>query len=604
MEPRLAENYRRELAFLGEAFKEFARDHPREAGRLGLPSRTADPHVARLCEGFALLTARIRTKIEDELPEVTGALLGELYPQYTRPWPSMGVVRVDVPTDQITLRSGPLVPAGSPLRSRPFGGEPPCHFRTAYPLRLWPLECGPARMIHTLAPEEATDGARAAIAVPLKVTGGGRFGFLAPDFGSIRWFLSGEGREPYALRERLLDDLVRTEIRPPAGSSQRVVQIRQGPRRLVTPVGFGAHEGLIPFPSQSFLGYRNLQEYFAFPEKFLFVDLHHLEPLLAWKELDQAELRFYLRTPPDGELRVAADAFQLHAVPIVNLYEHDCQPIRCDSTQVEYAVEPDIRQGREIEIYAIERVAAGADVYPPFRYARSDRARRGSSTGSYWTARRRPALAEGSKRTEVSIAFCDDVSEPVPPPSRIISVRALCTDLDRPTRLPGADFEPEWTAAPAGRVRRLTPMTPAWPPPVGREAHWRLLAHLALNHVALGAWNDPAQAASGAETLRTLLRLHVPVGSPAGNDPIGAVLGVTAAPDHAYLPGRGVISGVRTTLDLDPSCFERGPYLFAEVLEQFLGHYVSLNTFSRLVLELDGRQTRRWPPRAGDRILL
>jgi type VI secretion system protein ImpG len=603
MEPKLTENYRRELAFLGEAFKEFARDHPREAGRLGLPSRTADPHVARLCEGFALLTARIRTKIEDELPEVTDALLGVLYPHYTRPWPSAGVVRVDVPTDQAAvLRTGPVVAAGSPLRSRPAGVDLPCRFRTAYELRIWPLALGPARLVTPLTPEEAADGARAAIALPLRATGGTRFGQLAPSFSALRFFLAGEGRAPFALRERLLDDLVRVEVRPPAGSPYRPIALRQGRSRRVTPVGFGPDEGLVPFPTRSFIGYRNLQEYFAFPEKFLFVDLHDLGPLLAWDQADQAELRFYLRTPPDAELRLVAESFQLNSTPIVNLYEHDCQPIRRDETRYEYAVEPDVRHAREIEVYSIERVAAGAEVYLPFQHHRGGV--RASIPSTYWVARRRPSLAEGNKRTEVTLAFCDAVADPIAPPSRVVSVRALCTDLDRPTRLPGGDIEAEWSTAPAGPIRRLTPMTPAWPPPVGRDAQWRLLAHLALNHLPLGDPPGQAGASSGADVLRTLLRLHVPADSPAGDDLIEGIARVEARPDHAYLPGRGVVGGVRTTIDLNPSRFERGPLLLAEVLEHFLGHYVSMNAFSRLVLELDGREARRWPPRAGDRILL
>jgi type VI secretion system protein ImpG len=194
----------------------------------------------------------------------------------------------------------------------------------------------------------------------------------------------------------------------------------------------------------------------------------------------------------------------------------------------------------------------------------------------------------------VSLSFCDVAAREAPVPARVVSVRALCTDLDRPTRLPGGDIEAQWTTAPAGPIRRLTPFTPAWTPPMGPEAQWRLIAHLALNHLPI----------DNADALRALLRLHVPHGSPAGEREIEGVTRVTSRPDHAYLPGRGVVGGVRTTIDFDPACFERGPLLLAEVLEHFLGHYVGLNTFSLLVAEIEGREARRWPPRAGDRVLL
>jgi len=49
-----------------------------------------------------------------------------------------------------------------------------------------------------------------------------------------------------------------------------------------------------------------------------------------------------------------------------------------------------------------------------------------------------------------------------------------------------------------------------------------------------------------------------------------------------------------------------GVYLFASVLERFLGLYASLNSFSQLVAITKQREEplKRWPPRAGDQILL
>jgi type VI secretion system protein ImpG len=49
-----------------------------------------------------------------------------------------------------------------------------------------------------------------------------------------------------------------------------------------------------------------------------------------------------------------------------------------------------------------------------------------------------------------------------------------------------------------------------------------------------------------------------------------------------------------------------GIYLFASIIERFLGLYVSLNSFSQLVLRSKQRKEviREWPPRAGHRLLL
>src|SRR5260370_39068975 len=51
------------------------------------------------------------------------------------------------------------------------------------------------------------------------------------------------------------------------------------PASSLRPVGFEDKEALLPYPRHSFSGYRLLQEYFSFPEKFFFLELACLEAL-------------------------------------------------------------------------------------------------------------------------------------------------------------------------------------------------------------------------------------------------------------------------------------------------------------------------------------
>ena len=68
--------YESELVFIRKLAQEFAAAHPQAAARLKLePTRSADPHVERLIEAFALLSGRVRRKLDDEFPELTDALL-------------------------------------------------------------------------------------------------------------------------------------------------------------------------------------------------------------------------------------------------------------------------------------------------------------------------------------------------------------------------------------------------------------------------------------------------------------------------------------------------------------------------------------------------
>jgi len=73
--------YERELTFLRQMGVEFAENYPKPARRLGLePEKCEDPHVERMLEAFAFLTARVHLKIDDEFPEITEAMLNILHP--------------------------------------------------------------------------------------------------------------------------------------------------------------------------------------------------------------------------------------------------------------------------------------------------------------------------------------------------------------------------------------------------------------------------------------------------------------------------------------------------------------------------------------------
>src|ERR1700677_4092702 len=94
MSDELKDYYERELSFLRDIGAEFRDKYPDIASRLQLTPGTCEaPHVERLLEGVAFLTARVRAKIDDEYPEITDALTGLIFPHYQRPVPSMSIAR-------------------------------------------------------------------------------------------------------------------------------------------------------------------------------------------------------------------------------------------------------------------------------------------------------------------------------------------------------------------------------------------------------------------------------------------------------------------------------------------------------------------------------
>src|SRR5581483_1414782 len=134
MSQELFPYYERELLFIRQLAQEFAKQYPAAAGRLLLePNRSADPHVERLIESFALLAGRIHHKLDDEFPELTDALLQVLYPHYLAPVPSMAVLQFDLDPARGQLPSGFLIPRRSRLQTAPLQGVP-CKYQTAFPV--------------------------------------------------------------------------------------------------------------------------------------------------------------------------------------------------------------------------------------------------------------------------------------------------------------------------------------------------------------------------------------------------------------------------------------------------------------------------------------
>ena len=232
--------YNGELSFLREMGAEFAARYPKVAARLLLEAdKCEDPHVERILEGVAFLTARIRHKIDDEFPEITDSLLGLLYPSYLRPVPSMSIVQFVLSREQIKMTTGHTIERGTRLNSRPIGGSP-CQFRTTAPATLWPIQVeavklDPDRVVFPGKPPEAV----ALLQLTLRVAPGLSFAQLALD--RLRFYLDGTGALPYTLHELLLNNVCKVLVRAPLPDKRH--EIVALPPRSIEPVGLRAQRG-------------------------------------------------------------------------------------------------------------------------------------------------------------------------------------------------------------------------------------------------------------------------------------------------------------------------------------------------------------------------
>jgi type VI secretion system protein ImpG len=602
--------YERELSYLRRLGADFAKRYPKIASRLLLePTKCEDPHVERILEGFAFLAARVHLRLDDDFPEITESLLNLVYPHYVRPLPSMSLVQFELDPEQGSVTSGFTIPRGTLLYSRPVSDER-CRFTTCYDTTLWPISVTAAQWT---SPDRLRPSVRATDAVAalrIELAGQADISFEQLDLETLRLYLNGDSNLTSTLYELLCNNTVRVLLRDPTPGSKRPPIVL--PARALRPVGFAENEGMLPYPRRSFLGYRLIQEYFAFPEKFMFIDVSgfsearragfgkRLEIVFLISPFERNDRRQMLETG------IGASTFVFGCAPIINLFQKESEPIALNQRHHEYMIEPSTRMREAYEVYSVDDVLAttvgSAETvrFHPFyahRHASTQEAK------AFWQASRRTSTWRQHSGTDVFLSFVDLTGRVAHPEQDAATAFLTCFNGDLPNLLPFGNEAGDFEMPGGGPIRRVFTRikpTAVAQPPLGKTQLWRLISQLSLNYLSL---------VDGTEPLQELLRLYNFLESPSVERQIAGIVSIKSSAAHSRVESEYGISfarGRRVDMEFDETQFAGGSvYLFASVLEHFLGMYVSLNSFTTLVARTQQRKglLREWTPRSGWKVL-
>ncbi len=601
--------YDRELAAIRKLAGEFAEANPKVAGRLRITADAVDdPHVERLLEGVAFLAARVQHRLDDESADLSDALLELLCPHLLAPVPSMTTVQL-LPKPE--AQGASLVPRGTPLLTQAVRGES-LHYRTCHDTVLWPVTITKAKLSGLPLPAPANPHApRAAAVLRLSLaTTVPALGFSALGLDRLRLHLRGTGQMPTQLLELLCTSTLSIALADgPADSRPTFL-----PRESLRHVGFEAEEAALPWPQRAFSGHRLLTEYFAFPAKFLYIELSGLEARTLVQAGSTLEVFVYLAsTTGELERSVSEENFVLGATPAINLFEHAGEPIALDGTQSEWLVVPDARRPAALEAYAVEDVRLSRPEAPlPRKVPHFQRLKHAvgsepDAEGLSWLASRRaaPSVLGG---TETRLMMRDPQFNPALPADGVLSLDLLCCNRDLPSLLPFGGGQPALRisdpAAPAAGALCLSPPTATLRPQLRERSGWRLVSHLALNHLGVTGGEQAALA------LREMLRLHDLRDVPETRLALDGIVAVNATPSVARLPGTrpgNFARGIDIQITFEPQAWTAGGlFVLAGVLERLFALQVSINGFVRTSAHLRGRSAAvaSWPPRSGTRVLL
>lgn len=451
--------YDEEMRYLLGAGREYARRFPEAGQMLSIAEvEDRDPHVERLFENFAFLSARLRQDLDDQDDSMAGQLLDQAAPGLESPLPSISVVEF-VPSPD-TSETGRMLPRGAEVKTLHLSGmKNPCRYLTTREMAIHPLR------IDRFQVGTGADG-QACLDLHLG---------CIDAVGMARWpatleiHLGGEAATAWTLRHWLLRKVRRIEAQVDG-------------RILSEPLAFEAVREAFGYSMEQAESSRpllDLRDFFCADERFRFASLRGLDVAVPAGS-KAIRLRIQFDQPPPPELGRGLDASSVHlnAVPVVNAFLEPGVPHLLDPSRTDYPML--VGEGSDAEVLEIESFQGFSQSDPTsnHRYQRFSNWRhhgRKPPESGWYQVHRRPNRSGGMK-TSLSVghpdpgfAFADEY----------LTGRLRCCDGDRPSEhMKPSDLREPSTGVPSG----LSPQGLARPsqvfrPPTTPDIRWKLLSH-------------------------------------------------------------------------------------------------------------------------------
>ncbi len=572
----LSEYYRAELAYLRTAGEDFAHRFPKIAKRLDLlHDESSDPHVERLIESFAFLTGKLQKQIDDQYPEAANAMMDVIYKPLILPVPSAVMINFSVDLSKAKKNAGVVVPRHTSLQATSHTGTV-CTFRTAHDLQLWPIE-----VLHVDIVAKET--------VPFHAIDSQQY--LKFDFRCESPDIMPDKLRCYIVADALLRGKIFAGI---FSSNSSVIFKQQDIVSIipeVTPVGLEDEEALFEYPKNVHKGFRYLQEYFAFPDKFYGFDININKPLAN-------EFTVYIPIKTETKLTVTPDIFSFSSVPAVNLFNKISEPLHLDYKQVEYRLVPDFRRYDSHEIYMIQKMVAtdintNDEIEIPEFYS-CNHFTSDQDLGIAWVARRKESLQKNMFGDDAFVSFVDEHFNPKQPADKIFYAYTLCTNRHAAEDIPAHGIFQSELSLPIKQIYGLNRPTQQKDSLKTGSILWKLISAISLNSLSFS--NE------GIIKLKEVLRLFADVTNSALEYEVDAITNISAESKMKRMSSQswyGFVNGTDISITFDNGLYNKGIPL-SLILSRFLSTYTTINTFVDVnVRTQEGGLLHQWETQFG-----
>jgi len=576
----LIDFYEKEIRYFLDESHRFAEAYPDQAKALNLEDvKNRDPFAERLIEAFAFLSGSIKQQIEDDFSGLAQKLIGVIWPHYLYPLPASTIMSFTPIKGRI--QSFQLVEAGTTIESGNVSTEQPCRFTTTAPVVVRPIELSKVGLV------SLNDG-RSSLQITVSPSNGIKWDKIGRQ--PLLLYIHGDPGFAYSIYFMLCRDVKQILLNWTLNGSKRTKKL---PLNLLktSASDLEIDYPLLPYSEHSFKGFRLLEEYFFFPEKFKFFSVDIFENIDILDDDCDINIQFILSGQEDWRFQPGINNFKLHCAPSINLFHSTAEPIHIDDSKLFYKVEVDHALSNHSIPHHIKSVTGlRIDSNERFRYNPFYSYRHGlEEPVSYYHVKRQLGV-DGKQEILLGIIRPYDVGP------EVLSIDLMCTNNSVVKEVRLGDIDKPYQNLPDSvRASNLTvPTEPSWPNLDGNEL-WTLINALALNY---GSLEDPNR-------LKNMLMLYDRTKSRANRLRVNGIQQTNVKPVETLIKGFPV-RGISIEMTMNEKNFiNRGDMLmFSNILSQLLSMYVPINAYcSFSVVEKDKKGEYEWPIKGEQKIL-
>lgn len=606
--------FEREYNFLQTAGEEFAKKHPTLGSRLRMSERERkDPFVERLFEGFAFLAGRIQERLDDEFPEIAGGILEILFPNLLKPFPSCSILQLkhkpgaiskpivvekgsEIQTASAKYKVRYKVYAGVSDKSRLTEKEEPADFifRTTQDVILRPM---------TLSDVTVEDSTKGNTILKLKIQPDRNVDYESLQMNNFQLYLQGAASIKFELLYFLTNFVSSVSVKELSDTKAAYTEIKDF--KIEIPDLYSEDystrdNSILPYSKQTFSGYKLLQEYFSFPEKFFFIQINGLEQFKSSEQSGLFEIKIDFNRRIVKEKWATLKNIALHCTPIVNLFSRMTEEVIVNQRLPEYYIVPDIDRRKSREIYSVDKVSGISEskieqykYIPISSHDILDTSDPDYNYKRFFSVFRRTQVSDMS---ETFIRLFGPSMEEDDFPKETLSIQATLSNGFLPASYLEVGVIKEPINFPVGiEASNITIPTDVLEGPDKSNYLWSLIANLSVSYTSL----------SEVETLKNILNLYnwFKVHNHPNKKRIDGILKIDKPKIISKIKNRSIIRGIEFHITIDPNEFEHGAgdiYLFGLILNKFLSQYVTVNSFIQLrITESGTNKEYLWEPIIG-----